>query len=300
MKNTLEKKSSVEFRISAHDRIGISKELAEIFFRAETYLKNISGKRVGANQALFIFHMMDENKHDLLIELCRGLQGVNGCNHLTAQFIKEMDIEGSEKLTSIVDQGEIPFESFFSGQLIQTGDPLHPDNISLSDLEPAYYELDKAASNFIQDPDRLFKVKPSELEKIVAEVYRAQGFDVKVTGGPQDHGIDVQATTYVPLSLPKKFTQCIKVGIQVKRYRYDNKVGESELRNLYGSIMADNYDRGVLVTTSSITSAAAKYLETRRPVKDRITVIAGEEIVELLISYCKQRFVPFWDNSSIK
>ena len=85
------------------------------------------------------------------------------------------------------------------------------------------------------------------------------------------------------------------IGIQVKRYRRDNKVREKEIRDLFGSIVADNYDRGVMITTSSLTGAAKEYIKERRAVQDRISFVAGDQIAELLISYCKQELVPFWD-----
>lgn len=236
-----------------------------------------------------------EQRFDALLRACRGLQSIEGCNQLFAEFVRYVySRKAGKTLVSKIRSGITPFESNFSGQILHENEPLHPANASASALEPAIYELDKAAADFISDPDRLLKVKPSDLEKIIAEAYRAHGLDVRVTGGPNDHGVDAVATTYVPMNLPRKFSQHLQIAIQVKRYKRSHKVKERELRNLYGSLSAEGYDRGILVTTSSLTAAASRYLETRRAVKDRITVIAGDEVLELLLSYCKQRRVPFW------
>jgi restriction endonuclease Mrr len=195
---------------------------------------------------------------------------------------------------SITHSGIAPFESYFSGQLLDEREPLHPHNASPSDFQPVIRELDRVVGSLISTPDRILKVRPSSLEKIIAEVYRAHGLEVRVTGGPKDHGVDAEAIAYVPMKLPRKFSQHLRIAIQVKRYKKSRKVRERELRDLYGSLVADGYDRGVLVTTSSLTAAASHYLETRCAVKDRIRVVAGDEVLELLLSYCKQRWIPFW------
>lgn len=236
-----------------------------------------------------------EQRHDALLRVCRSLQSIEGCNQLVAEFVRFVySRKTSERLKSKIRCGITPFESYFSGQLLDEKEPVHPANMSASDWEPVIYELDKAVADFISNPDRLLKVKPSDLEKIIAEVYRAHGLDVQVTGGPRDHGVDATATAYVPMKLPHKFSQHLRIAIQVKRYKRNHKVRESELRNLYGSLTAEGHDRGVLITTSSLTAAASQYLETRQAVKDRITVIAGDEVLELLLSYCKQKWIPFW------
>jgi hypothetical protein len=298
---------AIFFRCSTANKYGMLAAITRAIQDAEVSIFNANASEQ-ANQGVVEIISEDltsERGFDSLLRVCRSLQSIEGCNHLFAQFVRCMHalvpvtLLSGEKgemhsVQSVIHSGTTPFESYFSGQLLNEKEPLHPANISASDFEPVIYELDKAAASFISNPDRLFKVHPSDLEKIIAEVYRAHGLDVRVTGGPKDHGVDAKATAYVPMKLPRKFSQYLRIAIQVKRYKQSRKVRESELRNLYGSLLAEGYDRGVLVTTSSLTAAASHYLETRYAVKDRITVIAGDEVLELLLSYCKQKWVPFW------
>lgn len=297
-------REAVAFRLSLADRPGIVHQLLQLFSKESQNILMMETSAVEL-RLQHLAELIAEDSTNLrgyspLLRLCRALQAIDECNHLLAEFVqilipkKSMRGSSFQARAPVLRSGVTPFESFFSGQLIAVREPIHPDNVSISDMQPALSELDGAAAEFIKDPDRLFAVKPSELETIVAEIYKAHGFDVRVTGGPRDHGIDVSAEAFVPVSLPRKFSQHIRIGIQVKRYRRDHKVTESEVRNLYGSVAGENLDRGIIFTTSSLTAAAQEYIAARRAVQDRLTIVAGDDILELLISYCKQRWIPFW------
>jgi hypothetical protein len=296
-------REAVAFRLSLADRPGIVHQLLQLF--SEESQNILMMETVALELRLqHLAELIAEDSSNLrgyssLLRLCRALQAIDECNHLLAEFVQILVPKKSEGPSfqarpPVLRSGVAPFESLFSGQLITVREPIHPDNVSVSDMRPALSELDRAAAKFIKDPDRLFAVKPSELEAIVAGIYKAHGFDVRITGGPRDHGIDVSAEAFIPVSLPRKFSQHIRIGIQVKRYRRDHKVTESEVRDLYGSVVGENLDRGIIFTTSSLTAAAQEYIAARRAVQDRLTIVAGDDILEVIISYCKQRWIPFW------
>lgn len=297
MSNHSKAKDVVLFRLSTENRTGMISASTDALRGERITIINANARVVSDQEGVIEYTVEDETENhgfQTLLGACRSLQSINGCNHLLAEFARLISSGKGSVEPSLIHSGVTPFESYFSGQLLNEHDPLHPANVSASDFEPVIYELDNVAAEFISDPDRIISVKPSDLERIIGEVYRAHGLDVRITGGSNDHGIDASATAYVPVKLPRKYSQHLRIAIQVKRYQRNRKVRESEVRNLYGSLSAEGYDRGVLVTTSSLTAAAEKYLGTRRAIKDRITVIAGDEVLELLISYCKQRWVPFW------
>ena len=234
-----------------------------------------------------------------VLSLCRDLQKLECCSHIVAEFAKFGGVikghEGAPSLIALFPYGRAPFESFLSDHRIRRSDPLHPENADESRVNAIVNEMDRAAAEIVADPDHLFQMSPSDFERMVAEVYRAHGFDVRITAGPRDHGVDAIAV-FAPVSLPKRFQQHFRVGIQVKRYRRDHKVEERELRDFFGAIVADEFDRGIFVTTSSLTAAAAEYVDVRRAVRDRVSIVSGEEVIELLVSYCKHRSVPFWNS----
>src|SRR5690606_38671209 len=70
------------------------------------------------------------------------------------------------------------------------------------------------------------------------------GYKVQHIGHSGDHGVDVELRT-------KNGEYWV---VQCKRYR--GSVGESVVRELYGTMVAENADRAVLVTTAKITPPA--------------------------------------------
>jgi len=292
-------KDAISFRVSHEYRPGVLGRIVEQVGLRQPMLAGYVRHR--EHHAEFIAAIEDftyEQGFSAILELCRELQQLNYCNNVRAEFAKFGGVlhhsASGMPVIALSPLRSVLFESSLSRKLIGRAEPIHPENSDESVLRPVTVELDRVVADFIKDPERLFKVSPSELELIVAEVYRSHGFDVRVTGGPRDHGVDAVAIAEVPISLPRKFAHTLRIGIQAKRYRRENKVSERELRDFFGTVIADDFDRGVLVTTSSLTAAATEYLDVRRAVRDRITVVAGEDVIELLVSYCKQRWIPFW------
>ena len=85
---------------------------------------------------------------------------------------------------------------------------------------------------------------PTGFEIMVSETYRMLGYKVQHIGQSGDHGVDVELRT-------KSGEYWI---VQCKRYK--SSVGESTVRELYGTMVAENADRAVLVTTAKITPPA--------------------------------------------
>ncbi len=230
-----------------------------------------------------------------LISHFRKWEKLKNCNYLSAEFVKYQVLNNDPKQKPIILKGgDNIFNSSFSKKELQIKDPLHPENISDDKLTSLFYELDSIITDFIREPLKLINVKPRELEQIMAEIYSIHGLEVELLAGPKDHGIDIKATARVPIDMPRDLAQHFKIGIQVKRYKKTNKITESQLRDFYGSLMADRYDHGHFITTSSLTASAKKYVAERRRIGDRITIIEGDDILELLISYCKQSWIAFW------
>ena len=176
----------VSYLLSILDRASILRDILEIMAVNSQSVLNVEANSLGA--AGFVRIITEDPSetagHEMLRHVCRGLQAVNGCNHLQAIFLRR-NSAGAPQQFSSYHRKSVPFESFFSGQLIKTTEPIHPENALESDLNNSLYELDKAAAGFIKDPERLLLVNPSDLEKIVAEIYRGHGFDVRVLGGPK-------------------------------------------------------------------------------------------------------------------
>jgi hypothetical protein len=92
--------------------------------------------------------------------------------------------------------------------------------------------------------ENLKEMDPYDFENLVGETYRSLGFEAKHVGRSGDHGVDVQ------LRAPNGELWIV----QCKRYH--GTVGESIVRDLYGTMISEKSNRAVLVTTAHITPPA--------------------------------------------
>ncbi len=127
---------------------------------------------------------------------------------------------------------------------------------------------------------RIQHTEPKFLEQIVVDLLIAMGYgggdsDMgKVVGRAGDHGIDG--------TIREDKLGLDEVYVQAKKYAAENKVGEGDLRNFVGAIVAAGTSKGVFVTTSSFTNAAKEFVN-RSPV--RIVLIDGHQLARHMIDY---------------
>jgi restriction system protein len=111
-------------------------------------------------------------------------------------------------------------------------------------------EFDMADARFIDQTDlvsglssatNLMDLNPYEFEQLVANLFSGMGLDSRLTRSHRDGGVDCIAYDRRPVLGGK-------VVIQAKRYRHT--VGVSAVRDLYGTMMNEGANKGILVTTS--------------------------------------------------
>ena len=111
-------------------------------------------------------------------------------------------------------------------------------------------EFEMADARFVDQTDlvsglssatNLMDLNPYEFEQLVANLFGRMGLESKLTRSSRDGGVDCVAYDSRPVLGGK-------VVIQAKRYR--NTVGVSAVRDLYGTMMNEGANKGILVTTS--------------------------------------------------
>ena len=112
-------------------------------------------------------------------------------------------------------------------------------------------EFDMVDKRFIGQSDvlsdlesrpNLMELNPFEFEDLVGNLFDRMGLDTKLTRPSRDGGVDCVAYDTRPVLGGK-------VVIQAKRY--SNTVGVSAVRDLYGTMMNEGANKGILVATSS-------------------------------------------------
>lgn len=109
------------------------------------------------------------------------------------------------------------------------------------------------------------------VRELFGKIFGGDGGEVKVTQASRDQGVDAVAFDPDPI-------RGGKFVIQAKRY--NNVVGVSAVRDLYGTMMNEHAARGLLVTTSYFGA------DSRDFVKDKpIQLIDGQNLLALLKQY---------------
>jgi restriction system protein len=117
---------------------------------------------------------------------------------------------------------------------------------------------------------------PERFEALVKELLIALGFDettVEATSYSKDGGIDVRG-----IMNGGGITE-VNAAVQVKRWK--KNVQAPMVQQLRGSLNIQQ--QGIMVTTSDYSSGAKK--EAEAPGKTRISLVNGEQLVDLLIRY---------------
>lgn len=100
------------------------------------------------------------------------------------------------------------------------------------------------------------------------KVFSANGGEVKITRASRDHGVDAIAFDPDPI-------RGGKIVIQAKRYT--NLVGVSAVRDLYGTLINEGANRGILVTTSQFGADSFNFAKDKP-----ITLLDGGNLLSLL------------------
>jgi restriction system protein len=141
-------------------------------------------------------------------------------------------------------------------------------------------KFNKSDSRFVKGQDVLDDVGEKNLasmdwqefehliREIFEKVYSKPGVEVKITQASRDRGVDSIVFDPDPLYGGKYV-------IQAKRYT--NTVDVSSVRDLYGTVMNEGADRGILVTTSDYGRDSYEFAKDKQ-----LTLLNGSELLHLL------------------
>jgi restriction system protein len=124
-------------------------------------------------------------------------------------------------------------------------------------------EFDMVDKRFVEQSDvigglesrpNLMELTPYQFEGLVANLFGKLGLETKLTRSTKDGGVDCVAFDARPVLGGK-------VVIQAKRYRHT--VGVSAVRDLYGTMMNEGANKGILVTTSGYGPDAFEFCKDK-------------------------------------
>jgi len=127
----------------------------------------------------------------------------------------------------------------------------------------------------ITEGDNIAIMDWKDFENLIREIFEKEfnnyGGEVKITQASRDGGVDAIAFDPDPI-------RGGKIVIQAKRYT--NTVGVSAVRDLYGTVMNEGANKGILVTTSNYGNDAYAFANGKP-----LTLINGANLLSMLEKY---------------
>ena len=174
------------------------------------------------------------------------------------------DLEDSVPLTNSGDELEIQDVTDTGPDFLSTSEQMRSLNRKMND------ELADELLEGVKD------ISSDSFERLVVRLLERMGYgEGKVVGGSGDEGID-GIINQDPLGLEK-------VYIQAKRWQ--NQIGEPQIRNFSGSLEAKGASKGVFITTSTFSSTARQTAQFISAGSKFIRLIDGDELARLMINH---------------
>lgn len=146
------------------------------------------------------------------------------------------------------------------------------------DKEDPRFVNSHAVADDLNATTNLASMDWEDFEHLIRELFEKEfstsGGEVKVTQASRDGGVDAVAFDPDPI-------RGGKIVIQAKRYT--NTVGVSAVRDLYGTLMNEGANKGILVTTSDYGPDAYEFAKGKP-----ITLLTGANLLHLLAKHGHQ------------
>lgn len=179
---------------------------------------------------------------------------------VTRERFSEIDLSRVDKRVCLRNLG---------AQVSQRPDDVQPIKplVDFDMIDRRFVEQSDILADLESRPN-LMDLNPFEFENLVSNLFKELGLETKLTRSRRDGGVDVVAFDLRPVLGGK-------VVIQAKRYK--NTVGVSAVRDLYGTMMNEGANKGILVTTSGYGPDAFDFAKDKP-----IELIHGGQLLYLL------------------
>lgn len=146
-------------------------------------------------------------------------------------------------------------------------------------LEKGYQQLVAVTKQELLD--RIIDSPPDVLEQIILDLLMAMGY------GDLKNGATRMGNAYTPDGgidgvIKEDALGLSNIYVQAKRYKKDNTIAVSQVREFVGSLSEKRANKGVFVTTSYFSKEVYKYVSN---VQHTIILIDGDELAELLYKH---------------
>lgn len=255
-----------------------SKYAIEYKYQSDTFMKKLYDTVIYQVVLIILYHCFEYNEVTNVIDAVALNGFVNTIEPASGKSIHPCILSVSTDRTSFED---IVLDSVDAKAWFKSVKGVSAAKIELSTPVPPIIKLNKndhrfvesyEVANQIDDSTNLASMDWKDFENLVRELFeeefKVNGGEVKVTQASRDGGVDAIAFDPDPI-------RGGKIVIQAKRYT--NVVGVSAVRDLYGTVMNEGANKGILVTTSGYGNDAYEFAKDKP-----ITLLDGGNLLSLL------------------
>jgi Restriction endonuclease len=140
-------------------------------------------------------------------------------------------------------------------QWLQRNPPKPQENLVIPVKQTIEVINERLINRFYGDPEKLRDLDPIIFERVIAELFLEEGYEIVLTPPRADGGKDIYVYKTDPLTQTMFLVEC-------KRYTPPNKVTVEIARQLYGVVQQERASGGIIVTTSYFTKVAKQFAST--------------------------------------
>ncbi len=181
------------------------------------------------------------------------------CARCHQMLLEEGTFNSEEDRWFILKNLQVEFKRIFTPEQFRSGFLTNIDTRLIAHLD--------------SHPEDLYSLTPWQFQELIAELLKKFGYQkVRLGKRGKDGGVDIYAERESETGFDLSIVQC-------KRHKADHKVGEPIIKQLFTDVQTRNATRGLIVTTSTFTRDALKFIES---LKYRLTPVDIAKVKEWL------------------
>lgn len=139
--------------------------------------------------------------------------------------------------------------------------------------------IDQKFINFLQaNPQELEFMHWRNFERLTAEFFNRQGYEIELGPGSNDGGVDIRVYNKTEKDKPYIIIQC-------KRHKESNEVKIETVKSFYTDVAFEEAKKGLIATTSKVAAGVKKVVSIR---KYPLEFAENKEVVEWVNNMCKR------------
>lgn len=166
------------------------------------------------------------------------------------------------------------------GLYLQAPELLIPEKPEITIPQPIVEDISiintSLLTNVAHDPNLIHKCTPRQFEEIVCEMLNKKGYKVNLTNQTRDGGKDI-------IIVENNLLGSFLVYVECKHYSPERPIGVNLVRELYGTISADEATAGLLITSSYFSKDAINF---KNKVKHRISLMDYVQLISEIQKIC--------------